>query len=1158
MAAPSVSGGVTVVESCDTGLSGKTMLSPLTGSTITAAATITGGYATGINGTGSGRVGNSSVTLSDVGGTYALASAQDYSSANTFLVAHLTFPTQLESFSSTTGAFITANSSSTGTEEAVYCVAGDETPKADFAGIIINLNRSTNTHTYTGTFDPSDVTHLGAAGHFDAGFGLMYVDTFGIFTPALAINGEAGNKGTINTILDDIDSNNTILNESPTNNIHHLLFPWGAGDGSTLTHFSENLKTFEFARDFETATYWGRAFLNDNDLGYETNASASDVIDFTLCNWISDTPFYWNSIGSTSATVSYTSCIIKGAGDLTIVNSHVFDGCTFDDCAEISATAPTLTNTTLKNATGAALSVGAAGAANMTSVTFSGNQTAIKVAVAGSTTLDVTEVTFDTSNTYYIEYTGTGTLTVTSPTSIVPAKLNASGGGTITVVSPTADLTVDVNQAGCQIHVYTTTTQTILDSEASAAQLVYTHSNETVDITVLKDGYIPYRQTGLVLSGNVGVDVQLVASREYDASHGLTYTTDASWSRASNQLTVPTWGVTGQAVFSLMLESFRTETSLYNTDFNLQMDGATSLYLVDGAEGATDASIENLIECGCAYLDSSGTTTASWVGVKSVGTATGFTGEYQQVDGSGTTDARATGIFNELIKMYGDATHGNFDYTGHLVLKFQPNGYREARSDVLADYGLTSLTPTLYIVAMEPTAIDITAGDPAISVTIVDHTGAPLVVGGKSFDYEIQDNGANDGEAMLREINYNLSLDATYQGKDPFNWPEMLLQSGATYETIYGPIEGLSGLHGIYVSRSGADHPEFTRHQSNDGTYYVKPVTANASISSIVSGSRLRIYNETTATETYNDIPGTSYSDSYTEGTTYTSGDVISIYITQTSGTTAQLPFNTTAIASSSGWTVIAAQVSDDVYDQYGLNGSTITKFTADYVNDEVDLAVASNFAGDELYAWWAYNLTTSQGIAEFFGGITAQDAANLLINNSVVSIYLDNTTTTNVYQTDNIRVYRADGAYPVKNPTSGGGGIDVVWRDRVYIAETGVSGLTPTESSQLGEISSVNTKIGIPAATVSADIAALNDFDPAVDVVANVTLVDTVTTNTDMRGTDSANTVAPDNASITAIKAKTDPLTFTKANQLDSNIKSVNDVTVSGTGESGDEWGPV
>ena len=51
----------------------------------------------------------------------------------------------------------------------------------------------------------------------------------------------------------------------------------------------------------------------------------------------------------------------------------------------------------------------------------------------------------------------------------------------------------------------------------------------------------------------------------------------------------------------------------------------------------------------------------------------------------------------------------------------------------------------------------------------------------------------------------------------------------------------------------------------------------------------------------------------------------------------------------------------------------------------------------------------------------------------------------------------------------------------------------------------------------ISNAIAALNDFDPATDTVANVTLVATTTTNSDMRGTDGANTVAPDNAGITA-----------------------------------------
>ena len=57
------------------------------------------------------------------------------------------------------------------------------------------------------------------------------------------------------------------------------------------------------------------------------------------------------------------------------------------------------------------------------------------------------------------------------------------------------------------------------------------------------------------------------------------------------------------------------------------------------------------------------------------------------------------------------------------------------------------------------------------------------------------------------------------------------------------------------------------------------------------------------------------------------------------------------------------------------------------------------------------------------------------------------------------------------------------------------------------------------------ADTSGLSTFDPAADTVANVTTVATCTTNTDMRGTDGANTVAPDNTSIADILADTNEL---------------------------------
>lgn len=45
--------------------------------------------------------------------------------------------------------------------------------------------------------------------------------------------------------------------------------------------------------------------------------------------------------------------------------------------------------------------------------------------------------------------------------------------------------------------------------------------------------------------------------------------------------------------------------------------------------------------------------------------------------------------------------------------------------------------------------------------------------------------------------------------------------------------------------------------------------------------------------------------------------------------------------------------------------------------------------------------------------------------------------------------------------------------------------------------------------------------------------------------------------AGVSVIKAKTDQLVFSKTNELDVNIHSVNDVTVNGVGTSGSPWGP-
>jgi xanthosine utilization system XapX-like protein len=633
--------------------------------------------------------------------------------------------------------------------------------------------------------------------------------------------------------------------------------------------------------------------------------------------------------------------------------------------------------------------------------------------------------------------------------------------GDITINAETADLTVTSNESGTFLQVFATGTQTVLAS-TTGTTLTYTHSSNTVDIVAQKSGFLPQRITGVVLSGNITQAFTLTDDFNYESGHGLVYTTDASWSRANNELTVPNFGPTVRQVYSLMIDAFIAQSSLFNTPFNLTMNGPTSLLFIDDAEGATDGDIENMTGGGVRYLSGAGVVTSEFVGVQSQGVVAGSQPRYELGVGSTIASARVTGNVNEIIKAYGDATHGNFDYRGNLQFKVQRNGYRQAEADVLVAYGIATLEPTLYIITLTMSEIvGLTLGDPVVTgLTLTDNSGSPVSWdagdGAKLYSITLTDTGTNTGENVLRWLNYNLSLTATFQGKDPFYWPEIVLDNGPAYETLRGILHGnpdvVAGVR--VIDGSNDPHPDFTRFQANDGTYGTPPTVANVSITGILTGSKVRIYNVTTTTETFIGTPGTSYSATYTDGTTYTAGDSINVRIHKRG----RLTFETTVVASASGWSVVANQLEDEVYTDLAIDGSLVTGFAADYLNLEVNVTVASNFNIADFYAWWSYNLESDDGIRDFVGGITAIDVGNFRINDVVVDLYIDNTTATNLRQLDNRRIFRADEAYPVKS--SGGGGIDIVWRNTVLIAETGVSGLTPSESAQLSEISNITVDL--------------------------------------------------------------------------------------------------
>lgn len=856
--------------------------------------------------------------------------------------------------------------------------------------------------------------------------------------------------------------------------------------------------------------------VSDLDITYTINATANSTIDFSASIVASDTQQNFVFDASTSASATYNFAGMALIGYVVTWNSGVTaNTISFINCGIIDAKAATFTACIVNDNTSVTHAMHIdVGAVIECAFTRNVEAHAIEISILGAYDLSDSSFTGYTKDLNITAASGTVTITLQSGQ---PQPTFDTAGATVVFVQPTVSFTINSNESGSLIEIFTTTTQTLLAS-TTGTTLAYTHSSETVDYSVMKSGFKPQRFTARTLSGTEVVDVNLESDPVYDAAHGLVYTTDASWSRSLNELTIPTFAPSIRNVYSLMIDSFISESTLRNTAFNMQMNGPNSMFLIEDAEGATDGDIENLTDGGVRYVSSADAVTAEWSAVLSIGVATGFTGEYQQQDGTGTTDARATGVFDELIKSFGDSGHGNFDFRGHLVLKYQVNGFREVRVDVLDTYGISALEPTLYVIAMAPVAINAATGDPAISLTITDHGAGPVTWNSKQFSITVLDSGANSGVNVLREINFNLSLDATFQGKDPFNWPEMVKELGSDFDTLRGITEGGVGvtLKGVRVIRTGdVPHPDFTRFQSDDGTFFTPAVTANAQVSNIINASRMRIFNQTTATETFNGVPGTGFSLSYTDGTTYSSGDVVVVTITEQSTVTASLEFTGVAVATSQGWSVIATQEADTIYAQYAIDGSTITKFAADYVDDELDLIVGANFAGTEFYSWWTFNTTTEQGIRQFFGVVTAQDEANIRINSSTLNLLWDNNTANNVIQTDNIRIYREDEVYPVKNPTTGGGGIDVVWRNRVFVAETGTSGLTPSESAQLGVITTVDSKVDDMQGTgfdtntdsleqirdnqggggggdateanqtqILSDIAALRDYDPETDTV--------------------------------------------------------------------------
>jgi len=324
---------------------------------------------------------------------------------------------------------------------------------------------------------------------------------------------------------------------------------------------------------------------------------------------------------------------------------------------------------------------------------------------------------------------------------------------------------------------------------------------------------------------------------------------------------------------------------------------------------------------------------------------------------------------------------------------------------------------------------------------------------------------------------------------------------------------------------------------------YPFPVTQNeGKVSGIEAGSRIRVYNVTTATEITNEvIAGTEWTLLYDEGSEFTDEDVIEIRL----ACTGCLPLLVTTLATTTGWSALATQTMDTVYNDNAIDGATVTELSGDFPNVHID----SNDADGEttvqrVYAWFSYIQTTSTGIIDFFQAMLAEDSVNYRVRTSIANLKLDNVISTPLMVIGG-RLYRDDGATVIA-ATSNSIQIDP---SKAYAVEVGTSGLTPTESTTLAKLNTLTEDVSGLRFTTKAleqapsgggsSLTAGDVWSYSTRLVTNTipTAAQNATATRSELATElgridvavsTRNSVAPANSDIAAIKAKTDTLVNT------------------------------
>lgn len=229
-------------------------------------------------------------------------------------------------------------------------------------------------------------------------------------------------------------------------------------------------------------------------------------------------------------------------------------------------------------------------------------------------------------------------------------------------------------------------------------------------------------------------------------------------------------GVTLQAVYSFCKEEWKNDANLIKFPFPFTSITEEQFELISGWD-FKDATTRGLIrDAGYALKDGSGASLEEYANITSLGAFNAGTDQayFLQVDGGAPTDFTFAAEINEAIKVFGDATHGNFDRRGYLKVYLREQGKTYGFYDLISEQNISAMTYKKYALPLvNGTDLKITAADTGIdsdsngSADVAPYAGMDIEyfasaqsidIGGTNYNFDVIIDGNNATAEQIYEF----------------------------------------------------------------------------------------------------------------------------------------------------------------------------------------------------------------------------------------------------------------------------------------------------------------------------------------------------------------------------------------------------------------------